>query len=124
MEVDLEALRRYCLEKKGTLSEEFPFDEYALVFKVNGKIFILISTDTHPLTINLKCEPERAIELREHYPSVQPGYHMNKKHWNTVTLDGSISPKEIFTMIDHSYDLVAKTAKRSLRKQPAKRKSR
>jgi predicted DNA-binding protein (MmcQ/YjbR family) len=124
MEIDLEALRRYCLKKEGKISEEFPFDEYALVFKVNGKIFILISTDTHPVTINLKCEPERAIELREQYPSVEPGYHMNKKHWNTVTLDGSIPPKEIFAMIDHSYDLVAKTARLSPRKQPAKKKSR
>ena len=124
MEIDLDALRRYCLKKEGNISEEFPFDEYVLVFKVNGKIFILISTNTHPVTINLKCEPERAIELREQYPSVQPGYHMNKKHWNTVTLDGSIPPKEIFAMIDHSYDLVARTVKPSARKQPAKKKSR
>ncbi len=112
------------MKKEGKISEEFPFDEYVLVFKVNGKIFILISTNTHPVTINLKCEPERAIELREQYPSVEPGYHMNKKHWNTVTLDGSIPPKEIFAMIDHSYDLVAKTARPSPRKQPAKKKSR
>jgi predicted DNA-binding protein (MmcQ/YjbR family) len=124
MEIDLDALRRYCLKKEGNISEEFPFDEYVLVFKVNGKIFILISTDAHPVTINLKCEPERAIELREQYPSVEPGYHMNKKHWNTVTLDGSIPPKEIFAMIDHSYDLVSKTARLSPRKQPAKKKSR
>jgi predicted DNA-binding protein (MmcQ/YjbR family) len=124
MEIDLDALRRYCLKKEGKISEEFPFDEYVLVFKVNGKIFILISTNTHPVTINLKCEPERAIELREQYPSVEPGYHMNKKHWNTVTLDGSIPSKEIFAMIDHSYDLVAKTARLSPRKQPAKKKSR
>lgn len=124
MEIDLDALRRYCLKKEGEISEGFPFDEYTLVFKVKGKIFILISTNTHPVTINLKCEPERAIELREQYPSVEPGYHMNKKHWNTVTLDGSIPPKEIFAMIDHSYDLVAKTTRPSPRKQPAKKKSR
>ncbi len=124
MEIDLDALRRYCLKKEGKISEEFPFDEYVLVFKVNEKIFILISTNDHPVTINLKCDPERAIELREQYPSVEPGYHMNKKHWNTVTLDGSIPPKEIFAMIDHSYDLVAKTARRSPRKQPAKKRSR
>ena len=124
MEIDLDALRRYCLKKEGKISEEFPFDEITLVFKVKGKIFILISTNAHPITINLKCEPERAIELREQYPSVEPGYHMNKKHWNTVTLDGSIPPKEIFSMIDHSYDLVAKTARLSPRKQPAKKKSR
>ncbi len=124
MEIDLDALRRYCLKKEDKISEEFPFDEYTLVFKVNGKIFILISTNAHPITINLKCDPERAIELREQYPSVEPGYHMNKKHWNTVTLDGSIPPKEIFAMIDHSYDLVAKTARPFPRKQPAKKRSR
>lgn len=124
MEIDVEALRIFCLKKEGKISEEFPFDEYVLVFKVNGKIFILINTNTHPVTINLKCEPERAIELREQYPSVEPGYHMNKKHWNTVTLDGSISPKEIFAMIDHSYGLVAKIGKPSPRKQSAKKKSR
>jgi len=124
MEIDLDVIRRYCLKKEGKISEEFPFDEYTLVFKVKGKIFILIRTNTHPVTINLKCEPERAIELREQYPSVEPGYHMNKKHWNTVTLDGSIPPKEIFAMIDHSYDLVAKTTRLSPRKQPAKKKSR
>lgn len=124
MEIDVDALRSYCLRKKGKITEEFPFDEHTLVFKLNGKIFILISTETHPVTINLKCEPERAIELREQYPSVEPGYHMNKKHWNTVTLDGSILPKEIFAMIDHSYGLVAKIARLSPRKQPAKKKSR
>jgi predicted DNA-binding protein (MmcQ/YjbR family) len=124
MEIDLEALRRYCLKKEGKISEEFPFDEYTLVFKLYGKIFILISTNTHPVTINLKCDPERAIELREQYPSVLPGYHMNKKHWNTVTLDGSIPPKEIFAMIEHSFDLVAKTARLPSRKQAAKKKSR
>jgi predicted DNA-binding protein (MmcQ/YjbR family) len=124
MEIDVEVLRNYCLKKKGKISEEFPFDEYALVFKVVGKMFILISTETHPVAINLKCDPERAIELREHFSSVEPGYHMNKKHWNTVTLDGSIPPKEIFAMIDHSYELVAKTAGLSPRKQPAKKKSR
>jgi len=124
MEIDLDALRSYCLTKKGKISEEFPFDEYTLVFKLHGKIFILISTEAHPVTINLKCEPGRAIELREQYPSVEPGYHMNKKHWNTITLDGSIPPKEIFAMIDHSYDLVTKTARLSPRKQPVKNKSR
>ena len=124
MEIDVDALRSYCLKKEGKISEEFPFDEYALVFKVNEKIFILIGTNEHPVTINLKCDPEHAIELREQYPSVEPGYHMNKKHWNTVTLDGSIPPKEIFGMIDHSYQLVAKTAKPSSRKQSAKKRSR
>ena len=65
-------------------------------------------TEGHPLTVNLKCDPERAIELREQFAAVTPGYHMNKKHWNTVTLDGTIPPRDIFAMIDHSYELVAK----------------
>ena len=123
MIVDLESLRTYCLKKEGKISEEFPFDEYALVFKVNGKIFILISTDTHPLTINLKCDPERAIELREQYAAVTPGYHMNKKHWNTVTLDGTIPSREVFAMIDHSYNLIAVRAKPRGRKKSAKKQS-
>jgi predicted DNA-binding protein (MmcQ/YjbR family) len=121
--VNLEAIRTYCLKKEGKIIEDFPFDEFVLVFKVNGKIFILIMTEAHPLTINLKCDPERAIELREKYEAVAPGYHMNKKHWNTLTLDGTIPPRDIFAMIDHSYDLVAKRSKASTRKKPTKKKS-
>jgi predicted DNA-binding protein (MmcQ/YjbR family) len=123
MQLTLEAIREYCLKKDGKIKEEFPFDEYILVFKVNGKIFILIMTDAHPLSINLKCDPERAIELRERYAAVTPGYHMNKKHWNTVVLDGTIPSREIFLMIDHSYDLIAKSATLSSRKKLLKKKS-
>ena len=122
MKVDLESLRSYCLGKEGKISEEFPFDETVLVFKANGKIFILIRTDTHPLSINLKCEPEHAIELRETYAAVAPGYHMNKKHWNTVILDGTIPPLEIFAMIDHSYELIAKSSKRSKQRKPKRKR--
>ncbi len=87
-------------------SEHFPFDETTLVFKVNGKMFAL--TDLQgPLSVNLKCDPELAADLREHYPSVKPGYHMNKKHWNTVEIDGFISDKLIINWIDHSYQLIA-----------------
>ncbi len=121
--MDLETIRKYCLKKEGKITEEFPFDEYTLVFKVKGKLFILVSTDARPLTINLKCDPERAIELRERYAAVVPGYHMNKKHWNTVTLDGTIPPREVFAMIDHSYDLVAKSVKEAARKKHTKKKS-
>ncbi|MGA7160320.1 MAG: MmcQ/YjbR family DNA-binding protein [Bacteroidota bacterium] len=124
MSIDLGSLRKHCLRKGGKISEEFPFDEYTLVFKVKGKIFILISTDAHPLSVNLKCDPERAIELRERYIAVVPGYHMNKKHWITVSLDGTVSSREVFEMIDHSYDLVAKTAASGGRKRPYKKKSR
>ncbi len=123
MPLNLETIRAYCLNKEGKIKEEFPFDEHVLVFKVNGKIFILIMTEAHPLTMNLKCDPERAIELRELYAAVTPGYHMNKKHWNTITLDGTIPSREIFAMIDHSYDLIAKRTKPSSLKKLAKKKS-
>ncbi len=123
MKIDLESLRSYCLSKEGKISEEFPFDETVLVFKAKGKIFILIRTDSHPLSINLKCEPERAIELREKYAAVVPGYHMNKTHWNTITLDGTIPPREIYAMIDHSYDLITNTSKRTAQRKPKGRRS-
>jgi predicted DNA-binding protein (MmcQ/YjbR family) len=110
----LETLRDYCLKKKGT-TEDFPFDEVTLVMKVMGKMFALISLDSVPLSINLKCDPELAIELRERYEAVEPGYHQNKKHWNTVTIDGSIPNKELIGMIDHSYDLVVKGLKKGER---------
>ena len=103
--MNIEQIREYCLRKKG-VTEEFPFDEETLVFKVMGKIFFLASLEKIPLQINLKCNPEQAIELREEYESVQPGYHMNKKHWNTVVIDGSIPLKKLYEWIDHSYDMV------------------
>jgi predicted DNA-binding protein (MmcQ/YjbR family) len=105
--MNIEQIREYCLRKKG-VTEEFPFDEETLVFKVLGKIFILASLDSIPLQINLKCDPGKVVELREEYEAVQPGYHMNKKHWNTIIIDGSIPNKKILEWIDHSYNLVAK----------------
>ncbi|HTX17489.1 MAG TPA: MmcQ/YjbR family DNA-binding protein [Bacteroidota bacterium] len=122
MNLDLESLRTYCRKKGKGVREEFPFDETSMVYKVSGKMFILISTDTHPLSINLKCDPERAIELREQYPAVTPGYHMNKRHWNTVTLDGSLPPEEVYGMIDHSFELVQGGSRETAR--PSFRKSR
>ncbi len=104
--MDIESLRSYCLKKKGKITEEFPFDEETLVFKVNGKVFLLMNINERPLSVNLKCEPGLALELRERYDAVQPGYHMNKKHWNTVTIDGSIPPGEVWRMIDLSYEAV------------------
>ena len=91
-------------------SEHFPFDETTLVFKVNSKMFALTDLEG-PLSVNLKCDPELAIDLREHYPSVKPGYHMNKKHWNTIEIDGSLSDKLIIEWIDHSYKLIARPKK-------------
>lgn len=110
--MNIEQIREYCAKKNG-VTEEFPFDEETLVFKVMGKIFLLASLDSIPLQINLKCDPEKAIELREEYEAVQPGYHMNKKHWNTIMIDGSISGQKIFEWIDHSYNLVVAGLKKS-----------
>ncbi|HCT29508.1 MAG TPA: MmcQ-like protein [Bacteroidales bacterium] len=99
--MNIEELRDYCLSKKGS-SEHFPFDEVTLVFKVGGKMFALTNLDGEP-RVNLKCDPERAIELREKYSSITPGYHMNKTYWNTIMMDGLVSDKLIFELIDHSY---------------------
>jgi predicted DNA-binding protein (MmcQ/YjbR family) len=103
--MDIEILRDYCISKKGS-TETFPFGDDTLVFKVKEKIFALVNLDGD-LSINLKCDPAIAIDLRERYSSVTAGYHMNKKHWNTVLLDGSVPDKEVFSWIDHSYDLIA-----------------
>ncbi|MFZ4400651.1 MAG: MmcQ/YjbR family DNA-binding protein [Bacteroidales bacterium] len=102
--MNIEELREYCLLKKGTI-ECFPFDDVTLVFKVSGKMFALTNLDGD-LSINLKCDPEKAVELREQFPAVKPGYHMNKKLWNTVEIDGSIRDDLIKNWIDDSYDLV------------------
>ncbi len=96
--------REYCLSKPGT-SEDTPFDVNTLCFKVGGKIFAIIDIELFE-SVNLKCDPERAIELREIHEGIQPGYHMNKKHWNTVSFDGSLSDKLILELVDHSYQLV------------------
>lgn len=108
-------LREYCLSF-DEVSEEFPFGNDTLVFKVMGKIFLLAGLDNTPLQFNVKCNPEKAIELREQYESVQPGYHMNKKHWNTVILDGIIPPQLVREMIRDSYDLVYASIPKSKRK--------
>ena len=100
----LDEILSFCLSLKGT-TEHFPFDQRTLVFKVMGKIYALIDVET-PDSINLKCNPERANELRERYASIQPGYHMNKKHWNTVLLNNELNAKEIQDLIVHSYELV------------------
>jgi predicted DNA-binding protein (MmcQ/YjbR family) len=102
--MNIEDVRAYCL-KKPEVTEGFPFGDDTLVFKVKGKIFVLANLDGD-LSLNLKCDPAMAIELRERYSSVIPGYHMNKKHWNTVYLNGTIPDKEVLSWIDNSYKLV------------------
>ncbi|WP_024772499.1 MULTISPECIES: MmcQ/YjbR family DNA-binding protein [Aquimarina] len=103
--MNIEAFREYCLSKKG-VTEEFPFDESTLVFKVMGKMFALTGLDRMPFSVNLKCDPDRAIELREYHPEITPGYHMSKKHWNTVNFSGGLPTNMILELINHSYDLV------------------
>jgi predicted DNA-binding protein (MmcQ/YjbR family) len=104
--MDIETLRNYCISKKG-VTEELPFGPDTLVFKVMGKIFALAGLDSVPLSVNLKCEPNRAFELRDEFEStILPGYHMNKKHWNTVLLDGRLKPDFVYGLIGDSYKLV------------------
>ena len=115
--IDLAALRAYCATLNCS-EETYPFDETTLVIKVMGKMFALMPTDLssdEAQTISLKCDPMLAQLLRQTYPAVQPGYHLSKKHWNTVTLDGTISDEEIYEMIDNSYALVVKGLKKSER---------
>lgn len=109
--MDISAFRSYCLNKKG-VTEEFPFGPDTLVFKVLGKMFALTGIDTF-VSINLKCDPQKAVELREQYPAVQPGYHMSKKHWNTITMDGSIQDRLVCQWVDDSYNLVVAGLKKS-----------
>jgi len=104
--MDMQLIKDYCAAKKAATSD-FPFGEDTLVYRVMGKIFALIPLDASP-RMNLKCDPEFAEILRQTHLAVTPGYHMNKKHWNTILIDGSISDDEILEMIDHSYDVVAK----------------
>jgi predicted DNA-binding protein (MmcQ/YjbR family) len=104
--MDIEIIRDYCLKKKG-VTEGFPFGEGTLVFKVINKLFCLSNLEP-PISINIKCEPEKALELREKYEGVIPGYHMNKKHWNTVEINSDIPGKEVLSWIDDSYNLVVK----------------
>jgi predicted DNA-binding protein (MmcQ/YjbR family) len=106
--MDIEMLRDYCLAKKE-VEEGFPFGESVLVFKVKKKLFLLARLDTPTLEFNVKCDPEKAIEWREQFAAVKPGYHMNKRLWNTVTMDGTISTRIVREMIDDSYALVVRS---------------
>lgn len=103
--MDIENFRAYCMDKKG-VTEDFPFDEEVLAFKVMGKIFALTNLSNEEFKVNLKCDPEYALELREQYEEVQPGFHMNKKHWNTVEFEEGLETELLKTLINHSYDCV------------------
>lgn len=116
--MNIEELREYCIGKED-VEETFPFDDVTLVFKTKGKMFLLCGLEHEPLSFNVKCDPEKAIELREQYPCVQPGYHMSKTHWNTVICDGSVSDKLLKVWIDDSYGLIVKSAPK--KKAPAKK---
>lgn len=113
--MNIEEFRDFCLSLKG-VTEDFPFDEEALVFKVMGKMFALTHVDTFE-SVNLKCDPEKALQLREHYPGVQPGYHMSKKHWNTVLTNGEIPDPLLKQWTRDSYDLVVAGLPKKLRNQ-------
>lgn len=112
--MNIEELRAYCLGKKA-VDESFPFGNETLVFKVAGKIFLLAGIESNPLQFNVKCDPDKAIELREKYTCVLPGYHMNKAHWNTIICEPSVSKKLIFNWIDDSYHLILNSLPKKIR---------
>lgn len=114
--MNIETLQQYCLSKKG-VTEETPFGPDNLVYKVGGKMFLLASLDSIPLQFNAKCDPEEAIQLRDTYLCVLPGYHMNKKHWNTVVVDGSVSDRTLQQWIDASYQLVVNSLPKKLKEE-------
>jgi predicted DNA-binding protein (MmcQ/YjbR family) len=103
--VTADALRRWCLARPAA-KQEFPFGERTSVFKVGGRMFALSALESRPLDVSLKCEPELAQGLCATYPAIQPGYHLNKRHWITITLDGSVPDETVFELLEDSYDLV------------------
>jgi predicted DNA-binding protein (MmcQ/YjbR family) len=112
--MDILQLREYCLAKKHT-TESFPFGPQVLVFKVGGKMFALVNIDNQDPSVNLKCDPEHAVELRERHTEIEPGYHMNKTLWNTVSLVGALPDKFICELIDHSYTLIIESLPKKVR---------
>jgi predicted DNA-binding protein (MmcQ/YjbR family) len=111
--MNIESFRQYCISKKGT-TEDLPFDENTLAFRVMGKIFALTDIDAFE-SVNLKCDPARALELRNQYQGIVPGYHMNKQHWNTVMIDSDVSDQLLCQLVDHSYDLIVNGLPRKLK---------
>lgn len=114
--LSLKEFKNYCISKKG-VTEYFPFDDETLVFKVGSKMFALTNINKLILEVNLKCDPFMSEDLRRDFPAITPGYHMNKKHWNTIILDGSITDEKIFFLVDLSYELVYKKLKKSEKKE-------
>ena len=114
--MNAESFRAHCLSK-AAVTEGTPFGPEDIVFKVAGKMFAILALEEVPPRVNLKCDPDLALELRDRYEQVEPGYHMNKKHWNTVVLDGVIPEREVRNMIDHSYELVVQSLPKAKRKK-------
>jgi predicted DNA-binding protein (MmcQ/YjbR family) len=114
--MNIEEIRDYCLSKNA-VTESTPFDDVTLVFKVAGKMFGIVPMDETELKITLKCDPDLAIQLREEFPCVRPGYHTSKKHWNTIAIDGSVGKEKIIEWIDHSYAMVVKGLPAGLRSE-------
>jgi predicted DNA-binding protein (MmcQ/YjbR family) len=118
--MDIEQIRAYCLSKPSA-KETTPFGPDVLVYKIRDKLFLLCPLNEEELSFNVKCDPDLAIELRERYACVEPGFHMNKKHWNTIRVDGSVSSKQLKEWIDHSYALVAKAGGGKTLRKPKRR---
>lgn len=115
--MDIESFRAYCLKKKG-VTESFPFDKETLVFKVMGKMFAFTGLEHIPARVNLKCDPDRSVELRSEYDGmITPGYHMSKLHWNTVILEGNVPTQLIQELIDHSYELVVDSLTKKVKEE-------
>ena len=114
--MDATALRAWCLEQPGAI-EDFPFGPETSVFKVAGKIFAISALDRTPLEVSVKCEPELAVALRRSYPAIRPGYHLNKRHWNTVAVDGSLGDQLVRDLVEDSYDLIVSALPKRIREQ-------
>ena len=112
--MDIEQLRNYCLSKQGA-EETLPFGPDTLVYRVGARAFLLVGLDNETLRFNVKCDPDKASELRERFSCVLPGYHMNKKHWNTIAVDGSVSSSQLKDWIDHSYELIVENLPKKIR---------
>jgi predicted DNA-binding protein (MmcQ/YjbR family) len=121
--MDANALRAWCLEQPGAI-EDFPFGPEHSVFKVGGKIFAISALEREPLEVSVKCEPELAVALRNSYPAIRPGYHLNKRHWNTVTLDGSLPGQIVRDLVEDSYDLIVSALPKRVREELAAREAR
>lgn len=113
--MNIEEFREFCISKPG-VTEGFPFDDKVLVYKVMNKMFALTDVDAFG-SVNLKCDPDRAEELRERYTGIKPGYHMNKKHWNSVMMDGSVGDQLVYELIDHSYELIVNSLPKKLQQE-------